>query len=99
MMKKLLAPAFAVLVIILLVTFFFEMTESEDHTPKKVIPNPTSTRYEQAPNPFASSRFESNLSPEDGLQSAISQGDDADFVSGGDASLNKPTATPVPKSE
>ena len=99
MMKRLLAPAFAVLLIILLVTFFFEMTESEDHTPKNVIPNPTSSRYEQAPNPFGSSRFESEIEPEEGLQSAISQGDDADFVSGGDASLNNPTASPVPKSE
>jgi hypothetical protein len=90
-MKRLLAPAIAVLIFVILATFLFELNEKENTTPSPVKPNPASTRYSDTKNPFNSNGgYKSKIKDDGGLKSAISQGDDADFVSGGDAALASP---------
>lgn len=85
-MKRLLAPAIAVLLIILTSIFAFEMLESEDRENPISIVSPTPSPTNVTTN--TGGRYVSKIKSDDGLQSAISQGEDADFVSGGDASTN-----------
>lgn len=84
-MRKLLAPAITAFLVILFAIFAFELVESKDGSEKvensvKVVTSPSSSP--------TSDRYVSKIKSDEGLTSAISQGNDADFVSGGDASTN-----------